>query len=386
MFFFLKVIFRNVLRQKLRSGLTVVGIVVAIMAFALLRTVVSAWYAGADATSAKRLVTRNAISLVMPLPISYLGRIRQVEGISLVSYANWFGGVYISEKNFFPNFAIEPNTYFRLYPEFVLSPEERSAFAHDRKGAIAGRKLANEYGWKIGDVIPLRGTIYPGDWSFVLRGIYEGAEKKTDESNFFFHWNYLNETLKKQGSDKAEHVGIYLIGIDRADQAAEISARIDRQFKNSLAETLTETERAFQLGFVSMTEAIVVAIQIVSFVVIVIIMAVMANTMAMTVRERTREYATLKALGFGPRYILALIFGESLFISMAGGIAGILLTYPAARMFGAQMSKLFPVFNVADDTPWMALAAALIVGLTAAALPAWRSVTAPVGDGLRSIG
>jgi putative ABC transport system permease protein len=385
-FFFLKLIFRNVLRQKLRSALTVTGIIVAITAFALLRTVVGAWYAGADATSAKRLVTRNAISLVMPLPISYLGRIRQVDGVSAVSYANWFGGVYINEKNFFPNFAIEPDTYFRLYPEFVLSPEERSAFARDRKGAIAGRKLANEYGWKIGDVIPLRGTIYPGDWSFVLRGIYEGAEQKTDESNFFFHWNYLNETLKKQASERAEHVGIYLIGIDRTDQAAEISARIDQLFKNSLAETLTETERAFQLGFVSMTEAIVVAIEIVSFVVIVIIMAVMANTMAMTVRERTREYATLKALGFGPRFIVALIFGESLFISIVGGVAGVLLSYPTARTFGAQMSKLFPVFNVSDNTAWLALAAALAVGLIAAALPAWRSIAAPVGEGLRSIG
>lgn len=381
-----RLIFRNVLRQKLRSFLTVIAIIIAIMAFGFLRTVVDAWYAGAEATSAKRLITRHAISLVFPLPISYENKIRQVEGVQAVSHASWFAGVYISEKNFFPQFAIDPKSYFDLYPEYRLAPEQYAAFLRDRKGAVAGRRLAEEHGWQVGDVIPLKGTIYPGNWNFVLRGIYRGAEKKTDQTLFFFHWDYLNETLKKRGSSEADHVGIYIVQLERAEQAAEVSRRIDEKFKNSLAETLTETEKAFQLSFVSMTEAIVTAIKIVSLVIIVIIMAVVANTMAMTARERKREYATLKALGFGPLYILALIFGESLLISVTGGIAGIVLIYPAAAAFVAKMGTLFPIFHVSRETVWMAAGAAVCIGLAAALMPSWRAVRTPVTDALGSIG
>lgn len=386
MAYLLKFIFRNLFRHRLRSVLTGIGMIVAIVAFGLLRTVVDAWYAGADASSATRLITRNAISLVFPLPISYENKIRQVDGVTSVSYANWFGGIYISEKNFFPQFAIAPQSYLDLYPEYVLSEDEKSAFLRDRQGAIAGSMVAAEYGWKPGDVIPIRGTIYPGDWNFVLRGIYRGAEKKTDETLFFFHWDNLNERLKKAQASRAEHVGIYVVGIKDPSLAAQISTEVDEIFRNSLAETLTETEKAFQLGFVAMTEAIVTVIQIVSFVVIAIILAVMANTMAMTARERKGEYATLKALGFGPSYIVALIFGESLMISLSAGMAGIFFTYPAADFFATKVGTLFPVFDVAHETAWMSLGVALLVGLVAAAIPAWRAVIVPVTEGLASIG
>lgn len=386
MLFFLRLIFRNMFRHKLRTALTVVGIIVAVIAFGLLRTVVGAWYAGAEGTSSTRLVTRHAISLVFPLPISYAAKIRQVPGVSTVSYANWFGGVYISEKNFFPQFAVETGSYFELYPEFVIPPEQFSAFLHDRKSCIAGRKLAAQYGWKIGDVIPLRGTIYPGNWSFVLRAIYRGADKKTDEAQFMFHWDYLNETLKKTNAQRADHTGVFIVGLKDPNSAARVSADIDKTFKNSLAETLTETEKAFQLSFVAMTEAIVVSIQIVSFVVIVIIMAVMANTMAMTARERKSEYATLKALGFGPGYVILLIFGESLAISLIAGTAGIALTYPVAHTFSGLVGTIFPVFNVARGTVFMAVGAVILVGTVAALLPSWRAVRTPIAEGLRSIG
>ena len=385
MLFFIRLIFRNIFRRPLRSGLTVIGLVVAILAFGLLRTLVDAWYAGAEATSTTRLITRNAISLVFPLPISYLPKIRQVPGVVAVSYANWFGGIYISEKNFFPQFAIDLRSYLDLYPEYRLSSEDRSAFLHDRKGAIAGQKLAAQYGWKVGDIVPLRGTIYQGNWSFVLRGIYRGAEKKTDETLFFFHWNNLNEHLKKEDSSRAEHVGIYIVGIQEAAKAAEIARMIDALFKNSLAETLTETERAFQLSFVSMTEAILIVIEVVSFLVIIIIMAVMANTMAMTARERQNEYATLKAMGFGPGYILFLIGGESLMISLSGGIIGVVLTYPAAGLVRDRLGTLFPVFNVSEMILVMGVGAAFLVGLVAALMPTWRAVTMPVAQGLAQV-
>jgi putative ABC transport system permease protein len=254
MLFFVRLVLRNLFRHKLRASLSAFGIVVAVIAFSLLRTVVGAWFAGVEGTSSARLVTRNAISLVFPLPLSYANKIRQTDGVSGLSYAHWFGGVYITEKNFFPQFAIEPASYLDLYPEFVLAPEQKSAFLHDRQGCVAGRKLAAQYGWKLGDVIPIRGTLYPGNWSFVLRGIYRGADKKTDEAQFFFHWDYLNEHLKKTGSGQADRVGVYIVRLEDPSLAARVSRDIDKTFQNSLAETLTETEKAFQLSFVAMTE------------------------------------------------------------------------------------------------------------------------------------
>jgi putative ABC transport system permease protein len=378
-------VLRNAFRHKLRTILTIVGIVVAITAFGMLRTIVGAWYAGVEASSAARLVTRNSISLVFPLPLNYAQKIRQVSGVTNVAWANWFGGVYITERNFFPQFAIDARTFLELYPEYRLPDVERKAFLADRTGAVAGRKLADEYGWKIGDQIPLRGTIFSGTWTFTLRGIYEGAEKSTDQSQFFFHWDYLNERVKQRFARGADQVGFYVVAVRDPERAAEVSAAIDATFRNSLAETLTETEKAFQLGFVAMTEAILLAIQAVSFVVIVIIMAVMANTMAMTARERYGEYATMKALGFGNGYVAALIFAESVGIALLGGFLGVVLTFPLANAFGEAMGTLFPVFFVSDETVAMQVGAAVLIGVVAAGIPAWQAARVRIVDGLRAV-
>ncbi len=382
----LKLIVKNSFRHKLRSALTVLGVTIAILAFGLLRTVIDAWYSGVEASSATRLVTRNSISLIFPLPIAYKDRIRQVEGVKTVSYGNWFGGVYIEEKNFFPNFAVEPRSYLELYPEYVLSPEERTEFLRDRKACVAGRKIARKFGWKIGDTITLKGTIFPGNWEFVLRGIYEGRDKSTDETQFFFHWDYLNETLKKVMPRRADQVGFYMIGVTSPSVAAEVAAAIDRMFRNSLAETLTETEKAFQLSFVAMSEAIIIAIQLVSFVVIFIIMAVVANTMAMTARERIGEYAVFKTLGFGGFHIAGLIFGESLFITALGCVLGMALTFPVAKVFAHAMGNFIPVFIVQRETLHLDMAAALVVAVVAGIFPSYRAATIRIADGLRRIG
>ncbi len=376
---------RNAFRHKLRTGLTVVGIVVAITAFGLLRTIVDAWYAGANASSSARLVTRSSVSLVFPLPLTYAQKMRQVAGVQSVSWANWFGGVYISERNFFPQFAIDAPSYLDMYPEFILSPAQRKAFLTDRKGAIVGRKLADEYGWRVGDQIPLRGTIYPGTWTFNLAGIYDGADKGTDQSTMYFHFDLLNETIKKLYPRRGDQAGVFVVQLRDPAQAAEVSAAIDATFKNSLAETLTETEKAFQLSFVAMTEAILLAIQAVSFVVIVIIMAVMANTMAMTARERSAEYATLKALGFSGAFVATLIFAESVGIALFGGLIGIAVTFPIAAAFAEQMGTLFPIFFVSEETVLMQATAAALVGVVAAALPAWRTARVRIVDGLRAV-
>ncbi len=384
--YLLRLIFKNALRHKLRTSLTIVGIVVAITAFGLLRTIVDAWYAGANASSSARLVTRNAISLTFSLPLNYAQRIRQVPGVASVSWANWFGGVYITERNFFPQFAIDPATYLEMYPEFLLAPDEKKAFLLDRQGCIVGRKLADQYGWKIGDQIPLRGTIFSGTWTFNLRGIYDGVDKTTDQSTFFFHWTLLNETVKKRFPRRGDQTGVFVVQLRDPQEAASVSAAIDATFKNSLAETLTETEKAFQLGFVAMTEAILLAIQAVSFVIVLIIMAVMVNTMAMTARERGSEYATMKALGFGGGYVAMLIFGESLGIALVGGLIGVALTFPLAHAFSSAMGTLFPIFFVSDETMAMQMGAALLIGAVAAWLPAWRAAHLKIVDGLRAIG
>ena len=382
----LKLIFKNSFRHKLRTFLTVLGVAIAILAFGLLRTVIDAWYAGVAASSASRLVARNAVSLVFPLPLSYKEKIRQIEGVKGVSYGTWFGGIYIDEKNFFANYAMEPKTYLAMFPEIITPPEQMAAFLRDRKGAVAGRKLVERFGWKIGDIITLKGTIFPGNWDFVLRGIYRGRDNTVDETAFFFHWHYLNEALKKAGRSWTDQVGWYLIEIKDPHIAADVSLRIDRTFKNSLAETLTETEKAFQLSFISMSEAIVVAIQLVSFVIIFIIMAVVANTMAMTARERIGEYAIFKTLGFSGMHISGLIFGESMCITMLGAALGIIFTFPAAGIFGKELSQFFPIFNVDRETIYMDIVAALVVASVAALFPAWRAVHIRIADGLRRIG
>lgn len=384
--YFLRLASRNVFRHKLRTFLTVLGVAIAIAAFGLLHTLVGLWSLGVEASSAYRLVTRNAISLVFSLPVSHTEKIRHVPGVTTVSWGNWFGGVYITEKNFFANFAVEPKSYLQLYPEFRLTPEEVNAFIHDRKGAVIGRKLAERFGWRLGDTVTLKGTIFPGTWDFVIRGIYQGARKSTDETQMFFQWDYLNESMKRTMPRRADQIGFYMIGVDDADRATEIAQAIDRTFANSLAETLTETEKAFQLGFASMTEAIMEAIKIVSYVVILIIMVVTANTMAMTARERIPEYATLKTLGFGPGFISRVIVAESLLITAVGAVVGVIITYPAAYWIEEELAQFFPVFSIAPKTLLLDALAAVLIGIVAALFPTWRALSLAPAEGLRRIG
>ncbi len=384
--YWLRFVLRNAMRHRLRTALTVFGLVVAVLSFGLLQTVVDAWYAGANNASPNRLVTRNAISLTFSMPLSYREKIRAVPGVRTVAVANWFGGIYIDRRNFFPQFAVDAAPYFSMYREFRIPEGEFRDFMRDRKGVVIGRKLAATYGFRVGDTIPLQGTIFPGVWQFTVRAIYDGAQPTTDTSQFFFHWDYLNERLKVTARRRADQAGIYVVEIENPDNAAAVSEAIDATFKNSLAETLTETERSFQIGFVKQTESIVIAIRIVSFVVIFIILAVMANTMAMTARERIGEYATLKALGFAPARVAVLILGESLAIALVGGAAGIGLTYPVADLFATLAAKFLPVFEVKSLTVLMQALAALCVGVVAALFPMRRATTVGIVEGLRSIG
>ncbi len=381
-----KLTLRNTWRHPLRAGLTISGMAVAVLAFCLLRTVVAAWYAGVTSASPTRLVTRNAISLAFRLPLAYLPRIQALPGVTQVAYGNWFGGVYIDEKNFFPRFAVEIPRYLDLYPEYVISGDQKAVLLRDRRGAAAGRRLAQRYGWKLGDVIVLKGTIYPGEYRFILRAIYTGRDATTDEGRFFFHWDYLNETMKKNFPQRADQVGWFLIRVARPELAAPVARQIDDLFRNSLAETHTESEAAFRMGFVSMTEAILLAIQVVSWLVIGVILVLLANTMAMSARERLAEYAVLKTMGFRPRHLAGLILGESLLLALLGGLIGLFLTFPVVHIFRVHLGHYFRVFPLTNVTLALGLTTALAVGVLAAVLPAWRASRVAIAEALRKVG
>jgi putative ABC transport system permease protein len=382
----IKLILRNVFRHRLRASLTILGVAVAMLAFGILTTLVAAWYVGVETSSANRLVTRNKISLIYMLPLAYRNKILQVQGVDGIGHGIWYGGIYRDKKNFFAQFAISGMDYLSLFPEFLLSEAEKKAFETHKNAAIAGRRLVQRFGWKIGDVIALQGTIFPGTVEVVLEGIYEGVRRNVDETAFFFRYDYLNEQLRKTFPDRADKAGWYMVRIKDGDKAAEISRDIDALFQSSLAETLTETEKAFQQGFVAMTEAIVSAIKVISGVVIAIILIVLGNTMAMTARERSAEYAVFKTLGFGSGFLFLIIAGESTALALIGGITGAIMTIPAAALFQLQLQSFLPVFEVDKMTLGLIVVISLGVGIVAALPPVYRVSRMGISEGLRYLG
>ncbi|RJP65418.1 MAG: ABC transporter permease [Ignavibacteriales bacterium] len=383
----LKLIFKNAQRHKLRTFLTVLGISIAVIAFGLLRTVVTAWNVGVDASAADRLIVRQAVSFIFPLPYAYREKILQIQGIEKLSYMNWFGGIYKDKNQFFARMAVDPETLFDVYPEFVLSEQEKETFQKERNSCIVGRDIARQYNFKIGDVITLEGDIYPGRWDFVVKGIYQPKYKTTDATQMFFHWQYVDERMRTESSGRDGDVGWYIVKIKDPNQAGRISNQIDALFKNSRAETKTETERAFAQGFMSATSSIITAMNVMSFVIIGIILLVLGNTMIMAARERTREYAVFKTLGFNAKHLTGLIFGESLFISALGAGVGLLLTFPIVSFFEQNIPKgFFPVFQIEPITIILAASSALLIGVLASIFPIQRALTTKIVDGFRHVG
>ncbi len=382
-----KLIFKNTLRHKLRTTLTILGIAIAVMAFGLLRTVVTAWYSGVEASAANRLITRQAVSFIFPLPYSYRDQIAKLPGVETVTYMNWFQGVYIDKNQFFGRLAVDPETIFDVYPEFLIDESELEAFKRERGACVIGSELAKRYNLKIGDVVPIDGDIYPGKWEFVVRAVYRPRDKSTDATQMFFHWQYLDERLRQEESTRAGEVGWYVVQISDPAQSGAISSSIDALFQNSRAETKTETERAFQQGFVAAAGAIITAMNVMSFVIVGIIMLVLGNTMIMSTRERTREYAVFKTLGFTGGHLVGLILGESLLISVLGGGFGLFLTVPLIEGFAAFVPKgWFPIFNLESITMILAASSAILVGVVASLFPIQRAIGTQIVDGLRHLG
>jgi putative ABC transport system permease protein len=383
----LKLIIKNSLRHKTRTILTILGISIAVFAFGLLRTVVTAWNAGVEASAANRLITRQAVSFIFPLPLAYRDQILKIPGVDVVTYANWFQGVYIDKNQFFARLAVDAETIFQVYPEFVISDSTYQKFLKERNSCIVGQATADQYKLKLGDLMTIEGDIYPGDWQFVVAGIYKPRDKTTDATQMLFHWEYLNERMKEWETGRDNEVGWYIVKISDPDKSASISEQIDAIFKNSRAETKTESERAFQQGFVAASSAILTSINVISFVIIGIIMLVLGNTMIMSARERTREYAVFKTIGFSAKHMVGLILGESLFISALGGGLGLILAFPIVEGVSQAIPKgMFPVFELEPITLIFAVSSAILIGVAASVFPIMKALRTSIVDGLRFIG
>jgi putative ABC transport system permease protein len=380
-------ILRNAARHKLRTILTILGLAVATLSFVVIRTIIKSWYASAEILPPDRLVTRNAVSLVFGLPLAYEEKIKRVEGVELVGHGNWFGGLYNNDpKNFFANFAVGPDIYLEMYSEFVVPPEQKTEYFKTKDGAVAGQRLVDRFGWKIGDVIRLTGQIYPGDWEFVLKAIYKGSEPGVDENSLIFHWEYFDEKMKQTFPEMGGEAGWFLIKISDPKDAASIGAAIDEIFKNSPAETLTETEKAFSLNFLAMMDSLIAGLTIMSYLIIGVILLVLVNTMAMSARERMSEYAILKTLGFKAFHIGFLIIGESLLLAILGGALGFLLTVPAFDGISKALQGFFSGFVTDTLTIALAIIFLILVGICAAIFPIYKALKLSIVDGLRHVG
>ena len=377
---YLPFIFRNLFRKKTRTILTIGSIAVALFLFGLLVTIETALNAGVDVAGVDRLFVRNKISLIMPLPLSHQQRLRQMDHVSEATFATWFGAIYQEPKNFFPQFAIDTETYRSVFPEFEVSDTEWQGFLADQEGAVVGRVTADRFGWKIGDRIPLQGTIWTGTWEFNIRAIYNGSRSGDDESQFWFHWKYLEE---RRPFGKGT-VGWYTVKIDDPDHAVAVSRAVDERFANSAWETSTETEQAFAAGFAKQIGNIRMLILSIGAVVLFTLLLVTGNAMAMAVRERVPELGVLKTLGFGDRTVLFLVLTESLVVALVGGTVGIGL----AKLFtmgGDPTGGMLPVFYLSTGDMILGIAIALFVGIAAGSIPALTAMNLRIVDALRRV-
>ena len=377
---FLPLMIANLFRKKIRTALTIGSFAVALFLFGLLVIVRGAFSQGVDVAGADRLVVINKVSLIQPLPLSYRDRLLRMPGIKEVTHDNWFGGVYQDEKNFFPQFAVDVEHQRALFPEFNVPEDQWQAFAGDREGAIAGQSLAERFGWKVGDRIPIKGTIYAGPWEFNLRGIYRGSRPQDDTTQFWFHWDYLDERRTFGKGD----VGWYTVRVTNPDLSVQVVKTIDAEFANSPYETKTDTEKAFAASFVKQMGNIEFLILTVGGVVFFTLLLVTGNTMAIAVRERVGELAVLKALGFSNRFVLLLVMMESLTVAFIGGALGLLL----AKLFslhGDPTNGILPYFYLPPLAILSGVGTALLVGVAGGILPAVSAMRLRVVDAIRRV-
>jgi putative ABC transport system permease protein len=380
---FLPLLFANLRRRTPRSIFTLLSIAVAFLLYGLLAAVKNGFEANGNLAGVDRLVTMDKVSIVQPLPINYLSRIAAVPGVKMVTHSTWFGGHYQNERGIIVTYPVPPESYLAMYPEFLLPPAQRQHWLHDRVGAIVGRALADSYGWKVGDRIPLRSDIYARsdgsyNWQFNVDGIYDNKDPSGDVNSVFFNYDYLDES-RTIGKGT---VGWYIVRIADSAQSAQVGAAIDALFTNSSAETKTGSEKAFVQGFAKQTGDIGAIVTAIGIAVFFTMLLVSANTMAQSVRERTNEVAVLKTLGFSDPMVLVLVLGESLLLTVLGGVIGIGGALLAIGRIGRTLSEYLSAFLLTPEAVLMGVVLIIALGVAAGLLPAVRAARLRIVDGL----
>jgi len=381
---FIGLIFKSARRSKRRTALTMISVALAVFLFAALRSVLDGFAAVSAASSAQRLVTIRSTSMIFSMPTSHTEAIRSTAGVTDVTWANWFGGIYKDPKNFFGQFAVDPESYLRMYPEVILTPEEKEAFLADRTGCIVGDGLAKKYGWQLGDRvvlqpgIPVYGSL---DYPFTIRGIYKAGSSAVDNQSMLFHWKYADERSSPQGQ-----VGWVVTRVADPEQATQVIAAIDQRFANSPYETKTETEQAFSAQFASMLGNLNLLLGSVALAVVLSTLFVAGNTMAMSVRERTTEIAVMRTLGFRALTIFLLVVGEGLLVAVVGGAMGAALARVVVNAeFLGLAGGFIPLFGVNNWNVVVGIGLSVLIGVLAAVIPATMASRLRIVDALRRV-
>ncbi|MCI0434470.1 MAG: ABC transporter permease [Gemmatimonadetes bacterium] len=370
----------NLTRNKKRTFLTVASVIIAFFLYGLLRSVITTLDASAEVGSEARLVTSNASGLTFVLPEAHANRLATFDGVRSVTWSNWFGGYYQDPQDFFAQFAIKADTYLPMYPEVEITGGDIEAFKRERTAALVGVGLLEKYGWQIGQTVTLKGTIFSGDWEFTIRAAYTPTNPSFGDETMYFHYDYLYERSQGQISP-----GWFILQLGDPDRAAEVAAAIDAQFRNSTAPTKTETERAWQAGFVTMWGNIGFLVRAIGTAVFFAILLVAANTMMMAVRERIGEIAVLKTVGFSDRAVAGMVIAESVLITLLGGLIGLVLA--AGALTGENpLQAFFPGLALTGGTFIIGTVLALALGVVTGAIPAWQSARLSVAGALRRIG
>jgi putative ABC transport system permease protein len=381
---FLHLIFANLTRKKLRTILTVGSFAVALFLFAFLAVVKGAFGRGADIAGADRLVIINRISIIQPLPLSYRDKILRIPGVKAIAHNNWFGGVYQEEKNFFPQFVIDPENQRQVMSELVVPDDQWQKFVQDRQGAIVGARSAERFGWKIGDRIPIKNVSYgtTGTWDFNLDGIYHSQHAGGDETQFWFQWDYFEERVPQSFKG---NIGWYVLRLDNPDDSVRVAKTIDDMFANSSYETKTETESAFAAGWVKQFGNIEFLILSIGGVVFFTLLLITGNTMAIAVRERVGELAVLKAIGFSDFAVLFFVLAEAILIALLGGLLGLGLAILAVPVLGNALNGLLPALILSPAILSMGLGVALFIGAAGGILPGIGAMRMRVVTALRRV-
>ena len=381
---FLPLVWRNLMRRKVRTIFTVLSILIAFILFGGLMAVRAAFTLGAEVAGADRLMTIHKVSLIQLLPKSYEERIRSVEGVTDVTHANWFGGYYQEPSNFLANMAVDPASWARMYPEFEVAEEQKKAWISDRSSAIVGIDTARKYNWKVGDRVPLISPIYRKPdgtpWDFTIAGIYDSKVKGTDKTQFFFHWQYINETFRNM--PVADQVGWYVVRVADPATADQLAKRIDALFSNSPNETKTSTEKAWVSDFAGQIGDIGAIVIRIAALVMGLILFVTGNAMAQSIRERINELGVLKTLGFGDGRILALVLLESCTLALIGGSIGLAIAWVIIAQ-GDPTGGFLPAFYFPVRDLVLGVALVFGLGLATGIIPALQASRLKIVDALR---